>query len=152
MSPGERHTIPLVTAHVFDFSGLAAGTSLVLPVARRIWVGFHQEATLMVRMHSSDIELAATITIAAAADGSTLEEPGAFFAQVVATTHFDKSSPPQSIQHLVLPSLGARLLVRVTGSQGGTAASCTAKLSVDLILKGGLGTCTDPGGFAGYRS
>jgi hypothetical protein len=151
MSPGERHTIPLVSPRVFDFSGVSDGDTVTLVVTRRIWVGLHDEAALVVRLHAVNITNG-SVAVVAVADGSTLEEPTLFFANVVRTVTFDKGFIQPGVQHVILPPIGARLLLRVVGTGPPPGDSCVAKLSVDLVLKGGVGDCADPGAYRGLRS
>ncbi|MBZ0119952.1 MAG: hypothetical protein K8H88_23385, partial [Sandaracinaceae bacterium] len=97
-----------------------------------------REGTLAVRVHSVTLASGQSIDVLAVIDGHTAEDPATgFYSSPSATVTLNSSSsaPSFHLQLLDDQPIGGLVSIVVGGTQGGSATSFSATLSVDLVLK-----------------
>jgi hypothetical protein len=133
------HTVRILPRTDYTMTGLAAGSSATVVIARRIDTSAWREGVVLVRLHQATWPAAATITLLQAVDGYTDEDPGQIWTVTTSTlVTFSKTTdtpPIVKIAELSVP-FGPLMQLQLQFSTGGNTGTFTPSLSVDLDLKG----------------
>ena len=125
----------------FDFSYLAAAGDETRVLVGKIPSAQFTEGSLLVRIHNRDIDNSAQVTVQAAIDASTDEDPGNVFidtanplASVVIVSNTTVGS--FSNQAMTSGALAGMVAIAVFAEQDNTTAGAVSvDISADLILK-----------------
>jgi hypothetical protein len=133
---GVQHSIIPRTKYSFD--NIAVATTFSFPIARYIDVSQYREATLMVRVHARNIVATGTIKVEVLGDAPTSDDPAQDFQTGVqgTSTSIVAGTTSPSVQLQTIPAnIGGMISVWLTVTQGTSASTLNAKISIDISLK-----------------
>jgi hypothetical protein len=131
---GIVHTI--LTRRTFTFTNLGNTLTQDVPLMRAVDVTDAKDITLAVRVHSRTFSGGGSIQVIARAISLTSEEPDVDFLSAgsdLATITLNTAAPTLHLASLSTP-FGQMVRVLVVGT-GATAATITATISIDLIVR-----------------
>jgi len=128
----------LVRRRSFDFTNLAASSSIEVVLERAVpTIGF-ADALLQVRVHAATIPSGASLVCIASATSPTPEEPGTDFVDPnpVGQVTIDSTVTAPSLRQAQLGAgFGRAVRVALRATRGATGGTFTATLSACLVLK-----------------
>lgn len=125
----------VITRRAFDFSNLANATTMEVPLVRALEIAEATSIDLVVRVHNRNIT-GGSIQVIARAISLTSEEPETDFVSAgsdLAAITLNAASPVLHLASLSTP-FGSMIRVLVKGT-GATAATITATISVDIVVR-----------------
>jgi hypothetical protein len=154
-------TIRLLPRTLYAFggaTGLVAGGTVTVPIARHIDASTFTEGELMVRAHSgTSIAVGGgggNFGIEVFDDGYDFEDPAVDFVAGLGLLPINNATPIPFFGLLPVASPFGRLVgVQLIVNQNAANAALSIALSVDLVLKGGDPSALPmmPNGYRGYR-
>jgi len=126
---------PLGRSHPLDFSGVAAGGSNEIVLARELMATEFREWTLLVRVHSTNIAGSGTISVIARSEAPSLLEPRVDFvsSDQVTITIDSSATAPLLLLSALPPNQGPFFRIVARGVQGPTQSALRAIVSLGLV-------------------
>ena len=136
--PGQYYKL-LIPRTKLDFSALGISQSQSVFMKRYIDVSQYRELTLVVRVHALNITNTGNIQVLLFAEGPTTEDPvyDAYASGLWSGLQLTSSivAPTLTLASPVLLNVGSSVAIQVVGSQGTSAGTVTATISVDVAAK-----------------
>lgn len=128
----------VITRRQFTFTGVAAGSTLDVPLVRAIDVSDAKAIDVVVRVHALTVSSTAEITVRTRAISLTSEEPDVDFTNTTELGTITLNASTAAAPTLLVTSLsgtwGHMIRMFVQGSQpAGGAVTLTATLSIDIV-------------------
>jgi len=129
-------TIRVCPPRDFDFSDLGSNDEQTITIAERLDASQFDELDLMVRVHTA-ATIASAITVQVVSDGFTTDDPATeFFSDPIGSVSLNGNQNAGTLSISNISSkLGAMVAVQVKGTQAGSPATNSARLSIDLAMK-----------------
>lgn len=132
----------VITRRRFDFSNVAGGSALDVPLVRALDMSDAKSIDVVVRIHALTVTSTASIAIHCRAISLTSEEPDVDFSNITElgtttlnTTFTGLNTIPALALTELTPPWGNMIRIFVRGTQPASPVTLSATLSIDLVVR-----------------